>query len=71
MKDLCIMVVCGFGLGTSTILKITHDKVLKEAGIKVEAFTLSADHRVVDGVAAAKFLNDIREYLEQPEILAL
>lgn len=33
--------------------------------------TLSADHRVVDGVVAAKFLNDVRVCLEHPEILLL
>jgi pyruvate dehydrogenase E2 component (dihydrolipoamide acetyltransferase) len=37
----------------------------------IMTLTLSADHRVVDGVAAAKFLNDIRECLEHPEVLAL
>jgi len=37
----------------------------------IMTLTLSADHRVVDGVAAAKFLNDIRECLEHPELLSL
>jgi pyruvate dehydrogenase E2 component (dihydrolipoamide acetyltransferase) len=27
--------------------------------------TLSSDHRVLDGVAAAKFLQDIKEMIEQ------
>ena len=30
-------------------------------------FTLSADHRLVDGVAAARFMGDLREALECPE----
>ena len=34
------------------------------------AITLSADHRVIDGVVAAKFLNDLTKVIEYPEILA-
>ncbi|MGH7264668.1 MAG: dihydrolipoamide acetyltransferase family protein [Candidatus Rokuibacteriota bacterium] len=30
-------------------------------------FTLSADHRVVDGVTAARFMRDLREAVESPE----
>ncbi len=33
------------------------------------SFTLSADHRVVDGVVAAKFLIDLVNVVEHPEIL--
>lgn len=32
-------------------------------------FTLSADHRVIDGVVAAKFLADLVKVIENPEIL--
>lgn len=32
-------------------------------------FSLSSDHRIVDGVAAAKFMKDLREAIEHPEIL--
>jgi len=35
----------------------------------VMRMTLSADHRVVDGVAAARFLTDLREALEAPMLL--
>ncbi|MGI9392743.1 MAG: 2-oxo acid dehydrogenase subunit E2, partial [Parvibaculales bacterium] len=28
--------------------------------------TLSADHRVIDGAAAAGFLQSLREYIEHP-----
>ncbi|MDY6971202.1 MAG: dihydrolipoamide acetyltransferase family protein [Thermodesulfobacteriota bacterium] len=33
--------------------------------------TLSADHRALDGVIVAKFVNRIKEYLENPVVLAL
>uniref|UniRef100_A0A9E7ZQ51 Dihydrolipoamide acetyltransferase component of pyruvate dehydrogenase complex n=1 Tax=Bosea sp. NBC_00436 TaxID=2969620 RepID=A0A9E7ZQ51_9HYPH len=32
-------------------------------------FTLSSDHRIVDGGAAARFMADLREALENPELL--
>jgi ascorbate PTS system EIIB component len=38
MKKLKIMVVCGFGLGSSMVLRMTLDGVLKEEGIKAETF---------------------------------
>jgi len=48
-------------------------------GIKVEngamqptrlmTLTLSVDHRVIDGVAAAKFMQTLKEFLEKPEVL--
>ncbi|NLB50203.1 MAG: 2-oxo acid dehydrogenase subunit E2, partial [Clostridiaceae bacterium] len=31
-------------------------------------FTISADHRVIDGVVAAKFLADLVKVIENPEI---
>jgi len=36
---------------------------------KTMNLTLSSDHRVVDGVAAAQFLQTLRKYLENPAIL--
>ena len=32
-------------------------------------FTLSSDHRIIDGVTAARFMADLREALENPEVL--
>ncbi|MGO4174563.1 dihydrolipoamide acetyltransferase family protein [Bosea sp. TAF32] len=32
-------------------------------------FTLSSDHRIVDGVAAARFMADLREAVENPEVI--
>ena len=34
---------------------------------KILTFTLSADHRVMDGVQAANFLNELKNLLQQPE----
>ncbi|MCB1119830.1 MAG: 2-oxo acid dehydrogenase subunit E2, partial [Chlamydiia bacterium] len=38
---------------------------------KTLSLTLSVDHRVVDGVAAAKFLNSLKHLLEHPSLLLL
>lgn len=37
---------------------------------KLMTMTLSVDHRVIDGVAAARFLQTLRELLENPQTLA-
>ena len=33
--------------------------------------SVSFDHRVLDGVMAARFMNAIRQYLEDPRLLLL
>ncbi len=38
MKKPDIMVVCAFGLGSSMILKLTVDKVLKAEGLEASLF---------------------------------
>lgn len=43
MKNLRIMVVCGFGLGSSMILKMTLDEVLQENHLKAETFCSDAE----------------------------
>ena len=52
-----------------------EDKAVIEDGEvvagKVMTLTLSADHRVVDGVAGAKFLKTLQKFLENPATLVL
>ncbi len=38
MARIRVMIVCGFGLGSSMVLKMTLDDVLKEENIDVETF---------------------------------
>lgn len=38
MRKPKIMLVCGFGLGTSLVLKLTLDKVLKSEGLEAQTF---------------------------------
>jgi pyruvate dehydrogenase E2 component (dihydrolipoamide acetyltransferase) len=51
-----------------------RDGVVVDAGQPVAArllsLTLSADHRVVDGVYAAEFLQQLKRLLETPEKLS-
>lgn len=47
MKKPTIMVVCGFGLGSSMVLKLTLDKVLKDEGL--EATTFCSDEATAKG----------------------
>ncbi len=46
MKRLRIMTVCGFGLGTSLVLKMTVDEVLSKHNIKAETFCSDAETAV-------------------------
>ncbi|GAK13215.1 PTS sugar transporter subunit IIB [Geomicrobium sp. JCM 19039] len=39
MAKLKIMTVCGFGLGSSMVLKMNLDGVLKDLGIQADVFT--------------------------------
>ena len=43
MKRLRIMAVCGFGLGTSLVLKMTLDEVLSQRQIEAEVFCSDMD----------------------------
>lgn len=46
MKRLKIMTVCGFGLGSSLVLRMTVDEVLQKYNIKAETFCSDADTAV-------------------------
>ena len=51
---------------------IRQEAVVKNGEIKVGnrmKVTLSCDHRVVDGVTGAKFLETFRNYMENPIVL--
>ena len=48
--------------------------IVKDGEIKIRLMmplSLSYDHRLVDGAAAARFLNDVKEYLETPSRLLI
>ena len=51
---------------------IREDVIVREGSMKpgrVMTLTLSADHRIVDGLLAARFLQRLKELLERPEQL--
>jgi pyruvate dehydrogenase E2 component (dihydrolipoamide acetyltransferase) len=53
----------------SGILAIGAARDDAAAGEKLLTLTLSCDHRVVDGMAAAQFLNQLAAILETPTML--
>lgn len=60
--DSCIMAVGS----------IRQEPVVKDGEIKIGnrmKVTLSCDHRVVDGVLGAQFLETFRKYIENPIVL--
>jgi pyruvate dehydrogenase E2 component (dihydrolipoamide acetyltransferase) len=60
--DACIMAV-----GASKETVVVENGEMKVANVM--KVTLSCDHRVVDGVTGAKFLNTFRELMEQPVMM--
>ncbi|MBN1556021.1 MAG: 2-oxo acid dehydrogenase subunit E2 [Phycisphaerae bacterium] len=51
---------------------VREDVIVKDGAIKptrVMTVTLSCDHRVIDGLAAAKFLARLKELLENPSVM--
>lgn len=49
---------------------VREEAVVREGTVQAGrrmSLTLSCDHRVIDGVLAAKFLNRLKELLETPE----
>ena len=73
MKRMKIMVVCGFGLGTSMVLKMTLDDVLKEENIEnVETFCIdsyTAAGQDYDIVFTSKELEYLFENVTQPKVV--
>jgi len=73
MKRMKIMVVCGFGLGTSMVLKMTLDDVLKEENIEnVETFCIdsyTAAGQDYDIVFTSKELEYLFENITQPKVV--
>lgn len=72
MGRLRIMVVCGFGVGSSMVLKLTLDEVLKQE--KIEADTFCSDSFVAPGenyaiVFTSKELEYLFEKNPQPRIV--
>ena len=56
-------------LGRSRKMPVVHDDRV-EPGL-MRPLSLSYDHRVIDGAAAARFLNEVIDYLESPGRLLL
>lgn len=72
MNRLRVMIVCGFGLGSSMVLKMTLDDVLKEENIDVETFC--SDSYVATGenydiVFTSKELEYLFESKPQPRVV--
>ena len=72
MKKLTIVSVCGFGIGSSIILKMTIDKMLADEGI--EADVQPQDITSLGGTAAdivftsVEFADRVRERMSCPVI---
>lgn len=72
MKIPRIMVVCGFGLGSSLILRITLDDVLQEHQIKAETFCTDAETAIgqnYDLVLTSAELAKLFSAVSQPVIV--
>jgi len=54
--------------------EIKERAVVREGKVEIKPvmeITLSCDHRVVDGLLGAKFLNEIKQGLENPSLLLI
>lgn len=72
MKRLRMMTVCGFGLGTSLVLRMTVDEVLQNHGIKAETFCSDADTALgqnYDVVITSKEMEKIFADVDKPVIV--
>lgn len=72
MKRMKVMIVCGFGLGSSMVLKMTLDDVLKEEGLDVETFCMdsyTASGQDFDLVFTSNELLYLFEKNKQPKVV--
>ncbi len=72
MKHLRIMTVCGFGLGTSLVLRMTLDDVLLKHNIKAKTFCSDADTAVgqqFDLVLTSQELRHLFKETETPVVV--
>ena len=72
MKALRIMTVCGFGLGTSLILKMTVDDVLQKNNIRADTFCSDADTAVgqrYDLVITSRDMEKLFANVTQPVVV--
>jgi len=72
MKRLRIMMVCGFGLGSSLVLRMTVDEVLQKHNIKAETFSSDADTAVgqrYDLVITSGEMEKLFASIEEPVIV--
>ncbi len=72
MKRMKVMIVCGFGLGSSMVLKMTLDDVLKEEGLDVETFCMdsyTARGQDYDLVFTSNELLYLFENTKQPKVV--
>ena len=59
-----IMVVCGFGLGSSLVLKMTLDDVLKEEALEAETFCADANTATGENFDAVFTSNELKHLFE-------
>lgn len=72
MKKPRIMVVCGFGLGSSMVLKLTLDGVLKTEGIEADTFCsdeTQAKGEKYDMVFTSKEMSKLFTNIEKPVVV--
>jgi PTS system ascorbate-specific IIB component len=72
MKKPLIMVVCGFGLGSSMVLKLTLDGVLKEEGLLADTFCsdeTQAKGEKYDMVFTSKEMSKLFKDIEKPVVV--
>ena len=73
MSELKVQVVCGFGIGTSTLLKIKIQNALSELGVKANVFTSgisSFEEHFCDVIFTSKDLSEnIRERVQTPVVV--